>query len=162
MIIHINGKFPRKLIEAGAENKGEIMKSSARGIQVGRRTRLADDRINLEESLVEPDGIKLKSYNKRDRGLVWLVPWRKWILTSAPDSEDAPVRLNSLTWKGLRENRKSYLRPSGGRNVLKQDWEFNNGVCWSWEKNSKSRMIKLLRKLLEYNYLEDSVVRRHS
>ena len=77
MIIHINGKFPRKLIEAGAENKGEIMKSSARGIQVGRRTRLADDRINLEESLVEPNGIKLKSYNKRDRGLVWLVPWRK-------------------------------------------------------------------------------------
>ena len=74
MIIHINGKFPRKLIEAEAENKGEIMKSSARGIQVGRRTRLADDRINLEESLVEPNDIKLKSYNKRDGGLVWLVP----------------------------------------------------------------------------------------
>lgn len=74
MIIHINGKFPRKLIETEAENKGEIMKSSARGIQVGRRTRLADDRINLEESLVEPNDIKLKSYNKRDGGLVWLVP----------------------------------------------------------------------------------------
>ena len=158
MIIHINGEFPRKLT-AGAENKAGIMKSSARGIQVGRRTRLADDRINLEESLVEPNGIKLKSSNRRDGGLVWPVPWRTSILASVPDSEEAPVRLNSLTWRGLRENRKSYSSPGGGRNILKQDWEFNNGVCWSRKKNSKSRMIKLLRKMLEYNYLEDFVVR---
>ena len=158
MIIHINGEFPRKLT-AGAENKAGIMKSSARGIQVGRRTRLADDRINLEESLVEPNGIKLKSSNRRDGGLVWPVPWRTSILASVPDSEEAPVRLNSLTWRGLRENRKSYSSPGGGRNILKQDWEFNNGVCCSRKKNSKSRMIKLLRKMLEYNYLEDFVVR---
>ena len=159
MIIHINSEFPRKLTEAGAENKAGIKKSSARGIQVGRRTRLADDRINLEESLVEPNGIKLKSFNRRDGGLVWPVPWRTSILASVRDSEEAPVRLNSLTWRGLRENRKSYSSPGGGRNVLKQDWEFNNGVCCSQKKNSKSRMIKLLRKMLEYNYLEDFLVR---
>ena len=127
------------------------------GIQVGR-TRLADDRIHLEESLVEPNGIKLKSRNRRE-GV-----WSGWC------PGERPSWLQYLTLRSTCETKQPRLeRPQGKQEVLlKARWwqkcsearlEFNNGVCCSRKKNSKSRMIKLFRKMLEYNYLEDFVVR---
>ena len=88
-----------------------MIKSSTRGIQVGRVTRrLADDSINVEESLVEPNDIKLRSFNKSDGAVVWLVLWRKCIMTSLPEPKDACVRLNSLTLERTQEKQKGLLK----------------------------------------------------